>query len=159
MTELYLRLLDRVLTPVLLVLAIYLMLRGHNQPGGGFIAALMAATAFQLQIMSRGSDVVRTEIGRYIQPGIGVGLLLAAGSASAGLLSNNFFRGMWGSSFYLGSLNIKISTPLFFDIGVFFTVLGFSVSYLLGLNEVAPEFFEEEPGPAPAPSQQDGGAA
>ncbi|MCB0045594.1 MAG: MnhB domain-containing protein [Caldilineaceae bacterium] len=159
MTELYLRLLDRVLTPVLLVLAIYLMLRGHNQPGGGFIAALMAATAFQLQIMSRGSDVVRKAIGRYVQPGIGVGLLLAVGSACVGLLSNNFFRGMWGPSFYLGSLDVKISTPLFFDAGVFFTVLGFSVSYLLGLSEAAPEFFEEEPGPAPAPSQQDGGAA
>ena len=156
MTELYMRLLDRVLTPVLLLLAIYLLLRGHNLPGGGFIAGLMAATAFQLQIMSRGNAVVRAEIGRFLQPGIGVGLLLAIGSAIAGLREGAFFDALWGPAIYLGTLEIKLSTPLIFDIGVFFTVLGFSVSYLLGLSEAAPEFFDDIP---PDVESQDGGSA
>ena len=142
MTELYLRLLDRVLTPVLLLLAIYFLVRGHDLPGGGFIAALMAATAFQLQIMSRGSTIVRAEIGRFLQPGIGIGLLLAIGSAIFSLWFGDFFEAVWGPEFNIGNLGIKLSTPLIFDIGVFFTVLGFSVSYLLGLSEAAPEFFE-----------------
>jgi multisubunit Na+/H+ antiporter MnhB subunit len=60
MPELYLRLLDRVLTPVLLVLAVFLFMRGHNLPGGGFVAGLAAAAAFQLQILARGDDYVMT---------------------------------------------------------------------------------------------------
>ena len=63
MPELYLRLLDRILTPILLVLAVWLFWRGHNQPGGGFIAALAASAAFQLQILSRGDDFVRSWVG------------------------------------------------------------------------------------------------
>ncbi len=144
MTELYLRLLERVLTPVLLMLAIYFLMRGHDLPGGGFIAALMAATAFQLQIMSRGSDMVRREIGPFLQPALGFGLLLAIGTAVFDVWFGGFFDAVWGPEFYLGTLLIKLSTPLIFDIGVFMTVLGFSASYLIGLSEAAPEFFEPD---------------
>ncbi len=64
MTELYLRLLDRILTPILLVLAVILLLVGHNNPGGGFIAGLVVAAAIQLQILSRGDSYVRSTIVR-----------------------------------------------------------------------------------------------
>lgn len=135
MTELYMRLLDRVLTPILLLLALFLFLRGHDLPGGGFIAALMAAAAFYLQILSRGSDFVRRELGRYLQPGIGVGLLLGITAALLGYLWGGFFTAGWGPELVIGSLSIKLSTPFLFDLGVFITVLCFAVSYLLGLSE------------------------
>jgi multicomponent Na+:H+ antiporter subunit B len=144
MTELYLRLLDRVLTPVLLMLAIYFLLRGHDLPGGGFIAALMAATAFQLQIMSRGREAVRAEIGPILQPGLGIGLLLAIGSAIFDVWFGGFFDAVWGPEFFLGTMLVKVSTPLIFDIGVFLTVFCFSASFLLGLSEAAPEFFDPD---------------
>ncbi len=128
MPELYLRVLDRMLTPVLLVLALFLLLRGHNLPGGGFIAGLMAAAAFELQILSRGVDVVQATIGRFLQPMMGIGLLLAVGAALAGLLQGAFFKGLWGGS--LGS-------PVFFDLGVFFVVVSVTTSYILGLNQAA----------------------
>ena len=54
MPELYLALLDRILTPVPLMLAVIFLLAGHNAPGGGFIAGLVVATAFLMQIMARG---------------------------------------------------------------------------------------------------------
>ena len=63
MPELYMRLLDRTLTPILLLLALVLLLAGHNSPGGGFIAGLVVATAFQLQILSRGDEFVRKAVG------------------------------------------------------------------------------------------------
>ena len=135
MTELYMRLLDRVLTPVILLLTIFLFLRGHDLPGGGFIAGLMAAAAFYLQILARGSDYVREELGRFLQPGIGVGLLLAVSAALMGFLWGGFFTAGWGPSISLGSLVIKPSTPVLFDLGVFVTVVSFAVSYLLGLSE------------------------
>ena len=139
MTELYLRTLDRVLTPVLLLLAIFLLLRGHDLPGGGFVAALIAAAAFQLQILSRGSRVVRREVGRFLQPGIGVGLLFALSAALLGILGDGFFDALWGPELVLGTLHLKLSTPLLFDIGVFVTVAAFGISYLLGLSETTLE--------------------
>ena len=133
MTERYMRLLDHVLTPVLIMLAIFLLLRGHNNPGGGFIAGLMVSTALQLQIMSRGEPFVRARIGRYLHPTIGVGLLLAASAASIGLFYGGFFKGVWWT-IPLGPLSFDFGTPVAFDIGVFLVVISTVVSYLLGLN-------------------------
>ncbi|MCB0130292.1 MAG: MnhB domain-containing protein [Caldilineaceae bacterium] len=139
MTELYLRLVDRVLTPILLLLAFFLLVRGHDLPGGGFIAALMAAIAFYLQILARGSAQVRRELGRFLQPGIGVGLLLAVGSAWMGLAYGGFFKAGWGPELHFGTFHLKLSTPLIFDLGVFITVICFAISYLLGLSETVAE--------------------
>lgn len=134
MTELYLRLLDRVLTPVLLLLAAEIFLRGHNLPGGGFIAGLMAVAAFQLQILSRGAGEVRDTVGRYLQPGAGAGLFIAAFSAVLGLFGGTFFQGLW-LNLYFGDAEIKLGTPLLFDLGVFITVVCFATSFLLGLSD------------------------
>ncbi len=138
MPELYLRMLDRILTPVLLILTFFLLLRGHNLPGGGFIAGLMAAAAFQLQILSRGEEIVRQQVGQYIQPGIGIGLLVAVGAGIAGVLgSTGFFKGIW-FDIPLGPLGyLEIGTPVIFDFGVFAVVVCVVTSYLLGLNRVA----------------------
>lgn len=133
MSELYLRLLDRMLTPVLLFLAILLMLGGHNRPGGGFIAGLLAAAAFELQILSRGDRPVREAIGRYLQPIMGLGLLMSATAALLGILGGGFFKGLWWEG-HLGPIALELSTPLLFDIGVFCVVLSVVTSYLLGLS-------------------------
>lgn len=133
MSELYLRLLDRILTPILLFLAVILMLGGHNRPGGGFIAGLLAAAAIELQILSRGDQPVREAIGRYLQPLMGLGLLMSATAALLGILGGGFFHGLWWEG-HLGPLTLELSTPLLFDIGVFCVVLSVVISYLLGLS-------------------------
>lgn len=134
MPELYLRLLDRVLTPVLLILAVILLLAGHNQPGGGFIAGLVVAAAFQLQILSRGERYVRDTIGPRLQPLIGTGLVLALLAAWLGVWQGGFFKGVWWEG-HLGPLTIELGSPMLFDIGVFFVVLAVVTSYLLGLSQ------------------------
>jgi multicomponent Na+:H+ antiporter subunit B len=133
MPELYLRLLDRIMTPVLLLLAIFLLLRGHNLPGGGFIAGLAAAAAFELQILSRGDRYVRRAIGPYLHPLIGLGLFLAALAALIGIRGGGFFKGVWGE-WYLGNVEIELGTPMLFDLGVFFVVISVTTSYLLELS-------------------------
>ncbi|MDI9549827.1 MAG: MnhB domain-containing protein [Chloroflexota bacterium] len=134
MPELYLRLLDRVLTPILFVVAIFLFLRGHNAPGGGFIAGLVAAAAFELQILSEGDDVVRARIGRNLHPLAGIGLLCAASAALLGLLKGTFFQSVWYFG-TLGALHIEQGTPVLFDLGVFLVVVSVMTTFLLGLSK------------------------
>ena len=137
MPELYLRLLNRILTPVLLLLALYLLLRGHNLPGGGFIAGLMAAAAFELQILSRGHVSVRRAIGPYLNSGIGLGLAVAICSGIAGLLEGTFFKGVWFELNLPLLGHLEIGTPVLFDLGVFLVVVSVTTSYLLGLSQVS----------------------
>jgi multisubunit Na+/H+ antiporter MnhB subunit len=135
MPELYLRLLDRLLTPVLLLVAVVLLLAGHNSPGGGFIAGLVAAAAFQLQILSRGDRFVRGTFGRYLQPLMGFGLLMAITAAALGVLQGGFFKGVWWEA-HIGPLVLELGTPMVFDIGVFFVVLTVVTSFILGLSDL-----------------------
>jgi multisubunit Na+/H+ antiporter MnhB subunit len=141
MPELYLRLLDRILTPVLLLLAFSLFMRGHNLPGGGFIAGLVAAAAIQLQILSRGDDFVRQRLGRYLQPMSGFGLLAAATAALLGFSQGGFLKAIWGK-IHIGALELEFGTPQLFDLGVLLVVVSVVVSYFLALSRRDPE-----PGP------------
>lgn len=134
MSELYLRLLDRILTPVLLLLAVVLLMRGHNEPGGGFIAGLMVATAFQLQILSIGKAQVERRVGAFLQPAMGIGLVMAVIAGAIGVLYGGFFKGAWWS-FEIGTVHLDIGTPVIFDLGVFLVVLSVVTIYLLGLSE------------------------
>lgn len=133
MPELYLRVLDRILTPVLLILAAYLFLRGHNAPGGGFIAGLVASVAFQLQILSRGERFVRKRVGPYLHPMTGIGLLCAVGAAFIGLVDQEFFESVWYKA-HIGAIEIELGNPLLFDLGVFLVVVSMVVSFLVGLS-------------------------
>lgn len=137
MPELYLRLLNRILTPILLLLAFYLLFRGHNLPGGGFIAGLMAASAFQLQILSRGHRRVRRAIGPYLNSAIGLGLAVAICAGIVGLLEGTFFKGIWFELDLPLLGHLKLGTPVIFDLGVFFVVVSVATSYLLGLSRVS----------------------
>lgn len=138
MPELYLRLLDRILTPILLLLAFSLFMRGHNLPGGGFIAGLVASAAIQLQILSRGDDYVRRQLGRYLQPLSGVGLLAAVTAALIGFSQGGFLKAVW-IHVYLGALDLELGTPQLFDLGVFLVVVSVVVSYFLALSRRDPE--------------------
>lgn len=133
MPELYLRLLDRILTPILLILAFSLFMRGHNLPGGGFIAGLVAAAAIELQILSRGDAFVRQRLGRYLQPLSGIGLLMAAAASIMGFIQGGFLKAVWGH-FRLGVLELEFGTPQLFDLGVFLVVVSVVVSYFLALS-------------------------
>ena len=133
MTEQYLRLVGRVLTPVLMILAIFLLVRGHNNPGGGFIAGLVVAAVLQLQIMSRGEAALRSTLGRYLHPMMGFGLMLAAISGLIGITEGAFLKGVWWH-IPLGPYTFDFGTPVAFDIGVFLVVVSVVTSYILGLS-------------------------
>ena len=136
MTELYLRLVDRALTPVIIVVAILLFLRGHDYPGGGFIAGLTVAAALELQILAQGAAPVDARLGRYLLPLVGLGLFTAVTAALLGFYQGGFFKSIW-IKFYLLDAEIKVGTPQMFDLGVMLVVIGMTVTYLLRLTEAS----------------------
>jgi multisubunit Na+/H+ antiporter MnhB subunit len=136
MPSLILKAATRLLAGLILVFAVYLLFRGHNAPGGGFAAALVAGTGFSLVVISDGPRAVRSAI--RIDPGriamIGLGTAIASGLA--GLLAGKpFLTGLWWSLSAEASSTPVIGTPLFFDIGVFLAVLGTILTLVLALEE------------------------
>lgn len=136
MQSLILKTATRLLAGLILVFAVYLLFRGHNAPGGGFAAALVAATGFALMIISDDAHTVRKAI--RLDPGriamIGLGTAIASGLP--GLLAGRpFLTGLWWSLPTGSSQKLAVGTPLLFDIGVFLAVLGTILTLLLELEE------------------------
>ena len=128
----------RSMLPLALVVAVYLFLRGHNLPGGGFIAALVAATALILQYVSDGSAMAQTRIGWRYRNMIGVGILIATATGAGSLLLGYPFL---TTSFTYVSLPIigtfELATAMLFDLGVLVTVVAtvmLILAYLGRLN-------------------------
>jgi multicomponent Na+:H+ antiporter subunit B len=136
MFSLILRTSTRFLLPLLLLFSIFLLLRGHNDPGGGFVAGLAASAAFALYAIAY--DVKSTRQLLKIDPKtlIGLGLLVATGSGLLGLLkAEPFLTGQWVSLDLFGDSTLYIGTPLFFDVGVYLVVVGVVLSIILTLME------------------------
>ena len=130
MTSLILRTGTRVLMPLLLLFALFLLLRGHNQPGGGFVGGLVVAAAFALHGMAYGIENSRRAL--LVEPSrlLGIGLLVAL---SSGLLA--LFRGQPFLTAQWTEGPIAIGTPLVFDIGVFLVVIGVVLTMTFTLAE------------------------
>ena len=115
--------------PIALVVSLYIFLRGHNYPGGGFIAGLITSMALVIQYIAIGQDqaekMLRAQSGRLYEIWIGLGLIIAGLSGLA-----SWF---WARPF-LTSAHIYVESGLFgkfhlasaagFDLGVYVTVVG-----------------------------------
>lgn len=122
----------RLMVGLILVFAVYMLLRGHHEPGGGFIAALVAATGFALFAIAEGPAKIRRAV--RVRPVIiaisGLGLAIIAGLPAI-FASRPFLTGIWWD---LGP-SLSVGTPLIFDVGVFLAVLGAILAILLTLEE------------------------
>lgn len=124
----------RVITPVMLVFAVFMLLRGHNEPGGGFVSGLVAATAFALYALSNGVDRARRTLAIDPRVLIGIGLGVAGASGTLALFRGQpFMTSQWFTP-YLPVVG-KIGTPLIFDIGVMIVVFGVTLTMLFALLE------------------------
>jgi multisubunit Na+/H+ antiporter MnhB subunit len=136
MHSLILKVATRLLVGLILVFAVYLLFRGHNAPGGGFVAALVAGTGFALAAISEGPAVVRSAIRIDPERIVMYGLGLAIFCGLVGWLAGRpFLTGLWWIVTTDHSKGLAIGTPLFFDIGVFLTVLGTLLTLILALEE------------------------
>ncbi len=123
------------LTSLMVLFSIFVLLRGHNEPGGGFIGGLIAASAFAIYGIACGVQAVRRAIRFHPMAISGFGLLLAALAGVWSLpFDVPFLTGLWSDTDLFG-LGLVLSTPLFFDIGVYLVVVGAITSIALALEE------------------------
>lgn len=124
----------RALLPLMLLFSIFLLIRGHNEPGGGFVGGLVAAAAFALYAIAFGLPHARRSMRIEPQTLIGLGLAIALGSGLLSLVVGQpFMTGQWYPD-PLPALG-KVGTPVLFDTGVYLTVLGVTLTIIFGLME------------------------
>lgn len=122
---------SRILFGVMLVVSVYVLYRGHNEPGGGFVGGLIAAAGFATLALARGVEVARATLRFEPMTVIGFGILAALLSGLPGLrLDGSFLTHQW---LVLG--NFHLGTTLLFDIGVYLVVLGGILSLILRFYE------------------------
>jgi multicomponent K+:H+ antiporter subunit A len=124
----------RVLLPFALVVAAYIFLRGHNLPGGGFIAGLVASLALLMQYMGDGygatSRRLRIDFGRTVGAGVLVAGLTGVG---AWLFARPFLTSAHGHPHVPILGEVPLSSAVAFDVGVFLTVVGATMLLLTAL--------------------------
>ena len=141
---LMLRVAARVVLPLALVVTLYIFMRGHNQPGGGFVAGLITAVALVLQFMAMGQSraevLLRAQGGRRFVRWIGVGLGIAGLTGMAAFVFGQpFLTSAHGHPFLPWLGDIPLATAALFDLGVYITVVGSTLLTLSTLGSVTRE--------------------
>jgi multicomponent Na+:H+ antiporter subunit A len=131
----------RITSPIffwlLAVLSVVILLRGHNEIGGGFVGGLVGSLAFALLALAHGVARARATLRFHPLALVGVGLLLAVSSGIPGLiLHGDFLRHVW-IDITLPGVRIHQGTALVFDLGVYTVVLGGVLAFLFGLRREA----------------------
>jgi multicomponent Na+:H+ antiporter subunit B len=125
------------LKPLLLILSLIVLYRGHNEPGGGFVGGLLAGTAFVLHALAFGVEYTKKL--RLVKPFflIALGLLFGILSSLIAVILGHelFMQGVWISIPLMGDGVLKLGTPLLFDIGVYFVVAGMLMLVMLSIME------------------------
>lgn len=142
MNSVILRAATRLIFPLLLLFSVIVTLNGHNLPGGGFVGGLMAASAFALHSIAFGvEDALRLLRASPVSL-IGFGLFVALASGLISLVAPAFggaemafMTGLWTSVGVPGIGPVKVGTPLMFDLGVYFTVMGVTLLMVFTLEE------------------------
>jgi multicomponent K+:H+ antiporter subunit A len=128
---------SRLLLPLALLVAIFVLLRGHNLPGGGFIAGLITAIALITQYLANGIVWTRSRMSTRLHPMIGIGLLIATatglGSWAFGypFLTSTFTHLHWP---LVGEF--EVASAMLFDLGVYLVVVGVTLAILLRLGRL-----------------------
>ena len=125
----------RYLFPVIMLFSIYLLLRGHNEPGGGFVGGLAAASGFILNQLAFDLQSTKKLMNVESLTLIGVGLLTAMVSSVLTMLDGQpYFSSLWATIHITPAWHLEIGTPLVFDVGVYLVVLGVTLAILLSIS-------------------------
>ncbi len=136
MTSIIFRTATRYMFPPLLVFSVYLLLRGHHYPGGGFVGGLFAGSAFVLYALAFEVAAARKLLRFDPRDVTAVGLAIALVSGIPALFSGNaFLTGTWWKVPLRPGMTLDIGSPLIFDIGVYLVVLGVLLTLVFSLGE------------------------
>lgn len=124
----------RLLLPLMLIFSLFLLLRGHNEPGGGFVGGLVVAAAFALYTLAHGEKegrrMLRVEPLRLVTVGLITTLVSGLLPMLAGL---PFLTALWSS--VPAPVIGHAGTPLLFDVGVYLLVAGMALLIIFTLME------------------------
>lgn len=136
MSSLILRTAARYLLPLLLLFSIFLLVRGHHEPGGGFIGGLIAGTAIALCALAFDVSSARRIVLIAPQQLMGAGLTIAALSGLAGVAAGRpFLTSVWGKLPLGRGAPFEAGTPLLFDVGVYLSVMGVVLLIVFSMAE------------------------
>lgn len=137
MTSSILQTAARLLMPLLQLFAVFLLLRGHNQPGGGFVAGLVISSSLVLYAIAFGVAAARRAL--LVGPSmlLGIGLLVALASGLPGVAGGRPFMSAVWTRFGNGAAAVDVGTPLVFDVGVCVAVVGVVLTIVFTLAETA----------------------
>ena len=126
----------RHLKPAMILFSVFILFRGHNYPGGGFIAALMAGSGMVLEAITRMNTTDHKRLSKRSVDFISSGLSIILLSAITGPLAGKpILTGLWGEIDLPLLPSLKAGTPLLFDTGVYFIVTGVMVIVFIEILE------------------------
>lgn len=124
---------------LMLLASLWLLLRGHNEPGGGFVGGLVGAAAFATLALAMGVDTAKRRLIVHPVVLMSIGLLIALLSGVPGiLLDDSFLTHQW-ATLPLGITELKLGTTIAFDIGVYLVVVGGVLAFMFRLYVEEPE--------------------
>ncbi|MCX2722234.1 Na(+)/H(+) antiporter subunit B [Roseibium salinum] len=123
------------LTSLMVLFSVFVLLRGHNDPGGGFIGGLIAASALAIFGIACGVASVRRAMVFHPMTVSGFGLFMAALAGTLSFFQSEAYMTSQWLIFHMFDVEIPLSTPLVFDIGVYLVVVGAIGSIALALEE------------------------
>ncbi|MEX0652937.1 MAG: MnhB domain-containing protein [Phycisphaeraceae bacterium] len=136
MSSLILRTSMALIMPLALLFALFMAIKGHNAPGGGFIGGLIAAVALALYRMTYGAQAFRDLVPVHPRTVMAAGMALAVATAVAPLLAGLPLLHSYLADIPLPGVGpVHFASALFFDAGVFLVVVGVSVGMIVRLSE------------------------
>ncbi len=136
MNSLILQVAGRLLVTLMFLFSVFLLLRGHNEPGGGFVGGLMAVAGFGLYSLTYGVESARRALRFDPRTLLGLGLVLAVVSGlGAAVVNAPYLTGFWLEWQVSPNYLLKVGTPTVFDIGVYLVVIGGTLAAVFALEE------------------------
>lgn len=129
--------LARLVLPLALLVSMFIFLRGHNEPGGGFIAGLITAVALIFLQVAYGQEWVQSRMGVSLPRLAAAGVLIAAATGLASLPLGYPFLTSAFAHIHLPLIGeIEVASAMLFDLGVYLTVVGGTLLILSGLGSI-----------------------
>ena len=123
--------LARVFFPIMLAVSLFILFRGHNEPGGGFVGGLIGASAFATLVLTNGVHGARKALRLHPVVLMGTGLSIAVLAGLPGLFSHGSYLTHW----WMDVAGTHLGTATMFDIGVYLVVMGGILCLLFRLYE------------------------
>jgi len=126
---------SRIFFVIMLAASVWILLRGHNEPGGGFIGGLVGAAAFVVLALATSVEVARRRLLLHPVVVMALGLVFALSSGLPGVvLDGSFLLHQW-ATLPIGPLELKLGTTIIFDLGVYMVVVGGVLAFMFRLYE------------------------